>query len=149
MLAVLYLVFADAILAMFGGTVNAETYHHSQEYFFYITLGVPFYMFGQAMNPIIRADGSPRFAKMCIRDSNERACKFNMDTGCVELLLRDGRKISIDCTGVEDALDVIMAQRSELDYLIYNDPLGYADLILNGDPEEYLKNVAGSHGLED
>ena len=61
----------------------------------------------------------------------------------------DGRKISIDCTGVEDALDVTMAQRSELDYLIYNDPLSYADLILNGDPEEYLKNVAGSHGLED
>ena len=43
-----------------------------------------------------------------------RACHFNMDTGCVELLLRDGRKISIDCTGVEDALDVTMAQRSEL-----------------------------------
>ena len=42
-----------------------------------------------------------------------------------------------------------MAQRSELDYLIYNDPLGYADLILNGDPEEYLKTVTGSHGLED
>ena len=42
-----------------------------------------------------------------------RACHFNMDTGCVELLLRDGRKISIDCTGVEDALDVTMAQRSE------------------------------------
>ena len=75
---------------------------------------------------------------------DERTCKFNMDTGCVELLLRDGRKISIDCTGVEDALDVTMAQRSELDYLIYNDPLGYADLILNGEPEEYLKNVAGS-----
>ena len=46
------------------------------------------------------------------------------------------------------ALDVTMAQRSELDYLIYNDPLVYADLILNGDPEEYLKNMAGSHGLE-
>ena len=61
-LAALYLIFADTILAMFGGTVNAETYHHSQEYFFYITLGVPFYMFGQAMNPIIRADGNPRFA---------------------------------------------------------------------------------------
>ena len=44
-----------------------------------------------------------------------RACKFNMDTGCVELLLRDGCKISIDCTGVEDALDVTMAQRPELD----------------------------------
>ena len=80
---------------------------------------------------------------------DERACHFNMDTGCVELLLRDVRMISIDCTGVEDALDVIMAQRSELDYLIYNDPLSYADLILNGDPEEYLKNVTGSHGLED
>ena len=75
--------------------------------------------------------------------------KFNMDTGCVELLLRDGRKISIDCTGVEDALDVTMAQRSELDYLIYNDPLSYADLILNGNPEEYLKNVVGGHGSED
>ena len=71
-----------------------------------------------------------------------------MDTGCVELLLRDGRKISIDCTGVEDALDVTKAQRSELDYLIYNDPLGYANLILDSEPEEYLKNAAGSHGLE-
>ena len=78
-----------------------------------------------------------------------RACHFNMDTGCVELLLRDGRKISIDCTVVEDALDVTMAQRSELDYLIYNDPLGYADLILDGEPEEYLKIAAGSCGLED
>ena len=67
----------------------------------------------------------------------------------MELLLRDGRKVFIDCTGVEDALDVTITQRSELDYLIYNDLLGYADLILNGDPEEYLKNVAGSHGLED
>ena len=80
---------------------------------------------------------------------DESVCKFNMDTGCVELLLRDGRKITIDCTGVEDELDVTVAQRSELDYLIYNDPLGYADLILNGNLEEYLKNVTGSHGLED
>ena len=80
---------------------------------------------------------------------DERVCKFNMDTGCVELLLWDGRKISIDCTGVEDALDVTMAQQTELDYLIYNDPLDYADLILNGDPKEYLKNVSGSRTLED
>ena len=72
-----------------------------------------------------------------------------MDTGCEELLLRDGRKISIDCTEVEDALDVTMAQQTELDYLIYNAPLAYAELILNGEPEEYLKNVAGSHRLED
>ena len=80
---------------------------------------------------------------------DESVCKFNMDTSCVELLLRDRRKISIDCTGVEDALDVTMAQRTELDYLIYNDPLGYADLILNGDLAEYLKNKSGSRGLED
>ena len=59
----------------------------------------------------------------------------------MELLLRDGRKISIDCTAVEDALDVTMVQRAELDYLIYNDPLAYADLILNGDPEKYLKQI--------
>ena len=79
---------------------------------------------------------------------NARACHFNMDTGCVELLLRDGRKISIDCTGGEDALDVTIAQQTELDYLIYNDPLVYAELILNGDPEEYLKIVTWSHRLE-
>ena len=63
-----------------------------------------------------------------------RACHFNIDIGCI---------------GVEEALDVTMAQRAELDYLIYNDPLGYADLILNGDPKEFLRTVTGSHGLED
>ena len=93
--------------------------------------------------------GAVRQKERKIMKYDARACHFNMDTGCVELLLRDGRMISIDCTGVEDELDVTMAQRSELDYLIYNDPLAYADLILNGDPEKYLKNVAGIHGLED
>ena len=57
-----YLVFQDGILTAFGGRVNQETYVQSQEYFFWITLGIPFYMFGQAMNPIIRSDGSPKFA---------------------------------------------------------------------------------------
>ncbi|MGN0991356.1 MAG: MATE family efflux transporter, partial [Candidatus Ventricola sp.] len=57
-----YLLFDEAIIAMFGGTVNAETFAYAKEYFFFITLGIPFYMFGQAMNPIIRADGNPRFA---------------------------------------------------------------------------------------
>ena len=61
-LTAVYLIFADQIIAMFGGTVNEETFFHSQEYFFYITIGIPLYMFGQAMNPVIRADGSPRFA---------------------------------------------------------------------------------------
>ena len=63
-LAALYLAFATHIISVFGGTVNAETFRHSSEYFFYITLGIPFYMFGQAMNPIIRADGNPRFAML-------------------------------------------------------------------------------------
>ncbi|MGN8649937.1 MATE family efflux transporter [Eubacterium pyruvativorans] len=62
LLCVVYLIFSNQIIAMFGGTVNAETFRHSKEYFFYITLGIPFYMFGQALNPIIRADGSPKFA---------------------------------------------------------------------------------------
>ena len=75
-----------------------------------------------------------------IADTAEKKCKQ------ARMAIESG---NIDCTGVEDELDVTMAQRTELDYLIYNDPLGYADLILNGDPEKYLKNVAGSHGLED
>ena len=62
LLTALYLIFADSIITMFGGTVNEGTFHYSQEYFFYISLGIPFYMFGQAMNPIIRADGDPKFA---------------------------------------------------------------------------------------
>ena len=57
-----YLIFSSQIIAMFGGTVNEETFRHSKEYFFWISLGIPFYMFGQAMNPVIRADGSPKFA---------------------------------------------------------------------------------------
>ena len=61
-LTAVYLVFADPILTAFGGKVNAETFDLSKEYFFWIALGVPFCMFGQAMNPIIRADGSPKFA---------------------------------------------------------------------------------------
>lgn len=61
-LTAIYLVFAEPILTMFGGTVNAETFRHSREYFFWISAGIPFYMFGQALNPIIRADGNPKFA---------------------------------------------------------------------------------------
>ncbi len=62
LLTAVYLIFMNPILTAFGGTVNDETFHHSQEYFFYISIGIPFYMFGQAMNPIIRSDGSPKFA---------------------------------------------------------------------------------------
>ena len=61
-LTAVYLIFMDPILTLFGGRVNGETFRNAREYFFWIALGVPFYMFGQAMNPIIRSDGSPRFA---------------------------------------------------------------------------------------
>ncbi|MBD5099578.1 MAG: MATE family efflux transporter [Clostridiales bacterium] len=61
-LAAVYLIFQEQILTLFGGRVNEETFFHSREYFFWISLGIPFYMFGQAMNPIIRSDGSPKFA---------------------------------------------------------------------------------------
>lgn len=62
LLTAIYLIFSDRIISMFGATVNPETFYHSKEYFFWISLGFPFYMFGQAMNPVIRADGSPKFA---------------------------------------------------------------------------------------
>ncbi len=61
-LTAVYLIFADQILTAFGGRVNNETFELSKEYFFWIAVGIPFYMFGQAMNPIIRADGNPKFA---------------------------------------------------------------------------------------
>ena len=61
-LTALYLIFQQPLLIVFGGQINEETFRLSREYFFFISLGIPFYMFGQAMNPIIRADGNPRFA---------------------------------------------------------------------------------------
>ena len=70
------------------------------------------------------------------------SCEFNMDTACVELCLEDGRLLSIDCTAVENEVATSMYQRSELDWLIYNDPLAYAELILNGDIANYLKSVS-------
>ena len=63
-LTAIYLIFQNPILTIFGGRVNAETFAHSKEYFLWISLGIPFYMFGQAMNPIIRSDGSPQFAML-------------------------------------------------------------------------------------
>ena len=69
------------------------------------------------------------------------SCEFNFDTVCVELKFSDGSMIAIDTIAVENEVADNMYQRSELDYLIYNDPIAYADLILNGDPEAYLKAV--------
>ena len=67
--------------------------------------------------------------------------EFNMDTTCVELKFLDGSMIAMDTIAVENEIANNMYQRSELDYLIYNDPVAYAELILNGDPETYLKTV--------
>ena len=61
-LMAVYLLLRNPILVFFGGAVNETTYQFAQEYFLWITLGIPAYMFGQAMNPIIRSDGDPRFA---------------------------------------------------------------------------------------
>ena len=69
------------------------------------------------------------------------SCEFNMDNACVELKFLDGSMISIDTIAVENEVADNMYQRSELDWLIYNAPLEYANLILNGDPEKYLKAV--------
>ena len=76
------------------------------------------------------------------------SCKFNMDTACVELKFLDGAMLAIDTIAVEDEVAANMYERSELDYLIYNDSLGYADLILNGDPEAYLRQVTNYHPLD-
>ena len=76
------------------------------------------------------------------------SCEFNMDTGCVELRYADGSMIAIDCTAVEREVADNLFPRSELDYLIYNDPLAYAELILNGDPERYLKAVTRYEPLD-
>ena len=76
------------------------------------------------------------------------SCEFNIDTACVELKLADGTLISIDCTAVENEVADNMYQRSELDWLIYNAPLEYADLILNGDPEKYLKTITVNKPFE-
>jgi hypothetical protein len=76
------------------------------------------------------------------------SCAFNMDTACVELKYDDGSMIAIDTIAVENEVADNMYQRSELDYLIYNDPVAYAELILNGDPEAYLKTVTEYNSLD-
>ena len=76
------------------------------------------------------------------------SCEFNIDTACVELRYMDGTMISIDVVGVENEVAKNLYQKSELDYLIYNDPPGYADLILNGGPVRYLKEVTDYSPLD-
>ena len=76
------------------------------------------------------------------------SCEFNMDTACVELKFFDGGMITIDTIAVENEVADDMYQRSELDYLVYNDPVAYAELILNSDPKTYLKTVTEYKSLD-
>ena len=76
------------------------------------------------------------------------SCEFNLDTACVEMYMEDGTMLSIDCVAVENEVANSMYQRSELDWLIYNDPPAYAELILNGEPGLYLKVVTEKKQLD-
>ena len=75
-------------------------------------------------------------------------CEFNLDTACVELRLDDETLLSIDCTAAENEVANSMYQRSELDWLIYNDPLAYAELVLNGDLDRYLQATSKKDMLD-
>lgn len=78
-----------------------------------------------------------------------KSCEFNLDTNCVELTYTDGSMLAIDTIAIENEYSGDMYQRSELDWLIYNAPLEYADLVLNGDVEGYLKRVTQYRPLEE
>ncbi len=77
------------------------------------------------------------------------SCKFNIDTASVETRFSDGTSISIYTPGVDATLDIATRQQTEVDWLIYNDPITYVNLVLSGDLESYAKNMAGFHSLED
>jgi len=76
------------------------------------------------------------------------SCEFNIDTACVEVKYADGSMISIDCTRVENEVARNMYEASELDWLVYNAPVDYVNLLLHGDIREYLKNVTDHSSLE-
>ena len=76
------------------------------------------------------------------------SCEFNIDTGCVEVNFSDGSMISIDCARVENEVARNMYEASELDWLVYNAPVDYVNLLLHGDIREYLENVTDYHPLD-
>ena len=74
-------------------------------------------------------------------------CEYNIDTACVELRRGSTMILAVDCIAVEDQLARNLYERSALDYLIYNDPIGYAELVMEGNPQAYLKAIGNYHGL--
>ena len=81
-------------------------------------------------------------------DKKVISCAFNIDTACVEVKFADGNMISIDCTLVEAEVARNMYESSELEWLVYNAPVEYVNLLLSGDIREYLKNVTEYHPFE-
>lgn len=81
--------------------------------------------------------------------NNILSCEFNINTACVEVKLTDGSMVSIDCDSVEAEYANNMYEISELDYLIYNEPMSYVRLLLSGKMEEYLKNSTDYTPLSD
>ena len=77
------------------------------------------------------------------------SCEFNIDTACVEVKLTDGSMVSIDCDTVENEYARNMYEVSELNFLIYNEPISYVRLLLNGKIEEYLRNNTDYTPLSD
>ena len=77
------------------------------------------------------------------------SCEFNIDSACVELRYTDGETLSLYTPGIEDSFDTTLPMRTEMDWLIYNAPLEYAQMALDGTLEQYLGEAAGMHGLED
>jgi hypothetical protein len=73
------------------------------------------------------------------------SCEFSIDSGCVELHYSDGSMLAINCTAVENSIEATMNERSEMDWLIYHAPLEYAELVLSGELESYLKLVSGPY----
>ena len=78
-----------------------------------------------------------------------KSCEFNIDTACVNVKLTDGSLVSIDCIAVENEYANNMYETSELDYLIYNEPMSYVRLLLTGKIEEYLRNNTDYTPLSD
>ncbi len=77
------------------------------------------------------------------------SCEFNIDTACVEIRFSDGTSMRIYTPSVDAALDITIRQQAEVDWLIYNDPATYVNLVLSGNLESYAKNMAGFHSLDD
>ena len=77
------------------------------------------------------------------------SCEFNIDTACVDLRYADGEALSLYTPGIEDSFDTTLPMLTEMDWLIYNAPLEYAQMALDGTLEQYLREAAGTHGLED